>query len=440
MSDDDGDELCAYERRRLEHIKRNHEYLRMLGLVSDIEEIKQVDQEERDKKRAKAAAAKKARKEALTAVDFEPRRSSRVKGDAPQYTGERIDTFGEELCALADARRKRVTSQKRSETAKEREERRQEMLEESIRWLKESRAALLRVTAAGGHDGQAMGADEWREEAVRRWGPKVAQLQNVEDWEAYVASRMATPPPPSPLDLLQEYYAHDPWRLLTCCILMSRVSSWQTKHKCVSAFFARFPTPSALLVDEDDETGGSGGSGSSGQAIIDTLEEIMRPLGLFANRLKGVLSVAERFIEMPVFDVGLDKAVKIYGIGEFGVDSYKIFCRGLGRTFTPKDRTLNSFASWLKRQPAEDASGEGGGQDGESGDDDDNVEEEQEDEAEEEEEEEEDQDEGEDAEDAGKSRSRKKKKKKKASSRASTSPGGAAAAAAAGTKRKRRKN
>ena len=35
---------------------------------------------------------------------------------------------------------------------------------------------------------------------------------------------MGTPPPPSDLQLLQEYYAHDAWQLLVACVLMSRVS------------------------------------------------------------------------------------------------------------------------------------------------------------------------------------------------------------------------
>ena len=38
-------------------------------------------------------------------------------------------------------------------------------------------------------------------------------------------SRVGTPPPPSDLQLLQEYYAHDAWQLLVACVLMSRVSS-----------------------------------------------------------------------------------------------------------------------------------------------------------------------------------------------------------------------
>ena len=49
---------------------------------------------------------------------------------------------------------------------------------------------------------------------------------DVVDWEAWVRSRVGTPPPPSDMQLLQEYYAHDAWQLLVACVLMGRVSSW----------------------------------------------------------------------------------------------------------------------------------------------------------------------------------------------------------------------
>ena len=53
------------------------------------------------------------------------------------------------------------------------------------------------------------------------------RVPDVDDFEKYVRSRLANPPPPSPLELLQEFYAFCPWRLLVCCGLMSRVSSKQ---------------------------------------------------------------------------------------------------------------------------------------------------------------------------------------------------------------------
>lgn len=78
-------------------------------------------------------------------------------------------------------------------------------------------------------DGDA-DADDWRREAVRRWGALAGAGSPTRDWKLFVESRLSTPPPVSPVDFLQEYYAADTWRLLVSCILMSRVSSWNTKH------------------------------------------------------------------------------------------------------------------------------------------------------------------------------------------------------------------
>jgi methyl-CpG-binding domain protein 4 len=154
----------------------------------------------------------------------------------------------------------------------------------------------------------------------------------VPDWEKYTLSRMSTPPPASPLDLLQEYYCHDPWRLLVSCALMSRVSSIKVKHACIGRFFAQYPTPSASL-DADPQD----------------IFAIIAPLGLFENRLQSLISISQRFLEMPEFNCSLEPEFKMYGIGEFGVDSFRIFCRGQGQKMSPSDRTLASFVGWLKR-------------------------------------------------------------------------------------------
>ena len=77
----------------------------------------------------------------------------------------------------------------------------------------------------------------------------------ADDWEVYVTSRLSAPPPTSPAPLLQEWYCADVWRLLCCCCLMSRVSSGATKHRCLAAFFALYPTPSAFLAAATEEKG-----------------------------------------------------------------------------------------------------------------------------------------------------------------------------------------
>ncbi len=168
------------------------------------------------------------------------------------------------------------------------------------------------------------------------------------DWRAYVASRLTAPPPPSRLELLQEFYAHDTWQLLACCALMSRVSSWAVKHTTIAAFFARWPTPSALLASETSP---------------DDVQAVLHPLGLFPARMQSLVALSRRFLEAPVFECGLAAENKIYGFGEFGVQSFQIFCRGnLG--FTPADATLKAFVAAQRRQAAKAARAKAGGEAG----------------------------------------------------------------------------
>ena len=102
--------------------------------------------------------------------------------------------------------------------------------------------------------------------------------------------------------------------------------------------------------------------------------------------------MTERFLHAPVFELGLKPPLKVpecpaalsllrnlhnpsgawlpdrvgarlqqvYGIGEFGFQSYMIFCRDAAQTLWPADRALQSFVRWAR----------GAGGDGESDSDD----------------------------------------------------------------------
>ena len=65
--------------------------------------------------------------------------------------------------------------------------------------------------------------------------------------------------------------------------------------------------------------------------------------------MRSVAAISEKFLEMPGFEVSLEKEHKIYGVGEFGVDSYLIFVKGVGAELTPSDRNLRAFTTWLKQ-------------------------------------------------------------------------------------------
>ncbi|CAM9522419.1 unnamed protein product, partial [Ectocarpus fasciculatus] len=69
------------------------------------------------------------------------------------------------------------------------------------------------------------------------------------DWLAFYLRRVGhRVAPPSPLNLLQEHYTEDAYRLLSCCILCSRTSGGDTVKDAVAAFFDACPTPTSVLA------------------------------------------------------------------------------------------------------------------------------------------------------------------------------------------------
>lgn len=85
-------DLSEYELQRLEHIKRNQEFLARLGLVPLI--AAEPESTESDSKKEETKSPRRAKiREHLEPV----RRSARVLNVKPDYTGETIDNFGELL-------------------------------------------------------------------------------------------------------------------------------------------------------------------------------------------------------------------------------------------------------------------------------------------------------------------------------------------------------
>ena len=334
------DDLTEYEKQRLAHVARNREYMARLGVLQLASEVGGGVADTKPKRKSPAVRVKREPVEGT-------RRSARVKNIAPEHDGAEIDALGDDEDATVGSRSKRLRgasdgpdtfasgpagSSKRMWASED------AALAASRAWLEDARHIMLSRVAAADVDATKNKA-EWRDEAVRRWGDGVPAAGAVADWEAWTRSRIGAPPPPSDLQLLQEYYAHDAWQLLVACVLMSRVSSWATKHDTISAFFAAYPTPTAALAAEPDD------------ALA-----ILRPLGLFPNRFRSVVEVSTAVLtNVGPLDVGMEAGVnKIYGIGEFGVHSFEVFCRG-DLDARPADKTLQAFVAWQKRQNADDA-------------------------------------------------------------------------------------
>ena len=312
--------LTEYERQRLAHVARNREYMARLGVTTMAAKIGLgVDTT------ATNATMTRPKKIKIKKEHSEPtRRSSRVVGIKAEFTGDEIDDLDEDD---ADDDARGATKRKRSSVYSD-----DDHVAASREWLAEARETLLKLRSESSSSGGAK-SDSWRDDAVKRWGEHVPKLDAVKDWEEWVKSRVGSPPPASDLCLLQEYYAHDGWMLLMACVLMSRVSSWETKHRCISGFFEAYPTPSAAL-----------------DARAEDVFEIIKSLGLFPGRMRSIVEVTTKFLTYPgAFTVGLEPEHKLYGIGEFGNDSFHIFARNdISRT--PGDKNLQSFVAWQRRR------------------------------------------------------------------------------------------
>jgi len=329
------DNLTEYEKQRIAHVARNKAYMKRLGIhdlamtvrIGGGEKKKQKQNNNNNNNRTKKNKMKKA-----------PERfSSRIRNKPAENDGSFVDNLNDNC--VTTIRKETIKQQQRQQ---KRTTTHEEMLETSVCWLENARMILLKRTnktesITTGRTTTTTN-DHWRDEAVARWGECVPALASVVNWEAFVKSRLGTPPPPSDMQLLQEYYAHDGWQLLVACILMSRVSSAAVKHRCISGFFEKFPTPSSFHTN----------------AKPDEVFEIISSLGLFPNRMRSLVEVTTRFLTCAGrFEVGLDPETKIYGIGVFGMDSYLIFCRG-DLSHEADDKNVQAFVNWQRKREKEE--------------------------------------------------------------------------------------
>eukprot|EP00750_Incisomonas_marina_P032362 INCI9152.1.p1 GENE.INCI9152.1~~INCI9152.1.p1 ORF type:complete len:227 (+),score=39.28 INCI9152.1:106-786(+) len=207
--------MSEYEQQRLEHIRRNNEYLVSLGLsaLSNGRETKvgswpsaesgnPLDKAALPLPLPQALAARPARKrvkkeqkKGLQAPTR--RRSSRLTGQQPQYTGELIDRFfdhGGESASNGRRTDRRAKSRSIAVVKAEKTlDRREQSLEHlastldlSREWLAAGRKALLQVGSgvSNSKTGEAA-SNAWRQEAVRRWGQRVPKgtAKGGIDWE-----------------------------------------------------------------------------------------------------------------------------------------------------------------------------------------------------------------------------------------------------------------
>jgi hypothetical protein len=192
----------------------------------------------------------------------------------------------------------------------------------------------------------------WKHFALARWGAAVVTAGVLEadgsdnddatdaattfsNWYKYFRRRCSVrwkmPPVPSQLDLIQERYASDPWKLLTSCILCSRTSGGSTVRTAVHDFLRKYPTPTHVIG-----------------ADAKVMAKELHPLGL--NRERTMKRFAADFVGPSWTHV-----TELHGCGAFAASSHSLFCLGDWKAVLrdkEADRNVRAYASHCQRYDA----------------------------------------------------------------------------------------
>ena len=188
--------------------------------------------------------------------------------------------------------------------------------------------------------GSSLGQPLWKSFAVDRWGHGILNSTTVntnEDnntsWLQYYRHRCSSwklePVQISPLDLIQEQFAHDPYCLLTACILCSRTSGGPVIRKVVHDFLTKYPTPTDVV-----------------NADINIMANELHPLGL--NRERVMKRFAVDFLNQD----WTGNVIGLHGCGAFAAASFAVFCRGeYSKVLRDKkaDRNVKAYAAFVKK-------------------------------------------------------------------------------------------
>ena len=134
----------------------------------------------------------------------------------------------------------------------------------------------------------------------------------------------------SPYTLLQEELKKDPWKIFVCCIFCN-LTKRRTSEPFFWKFLERWPTPKAAACLDENE-----------------LKALIAPLGLVDRRSKALKQMS---IDYLTKDWNED-ATKLFGIGKYGSDAYRIFVKNEWREVTPTDGALKNYKKWMEETHA----------------------------------------------------------------------------------------
>lgn len=128
-------------------------------------------------------------------------------------------------------------------------------------------------------------------------------------------------------DLMVQQQISGAWQHMVGVIMLNQTGRKPVKT-VLPEFLERWPTPEALLRSR----------------ILD-IEAVIQPLGMYRVRAKRIYRMS---IDYLTWD-GIDASV-LYGIGQYGSESYRIFF--LGERFEPQDKELRRYLGYPQLEKA----------------------------------------------------------------------------------------
>jgi hypothetical protein len=137
----------------------------------------------------------------------------------------------------------------------------------------------------------------------------------------------------SPLGLLEELVAEDPWQLLLCTILLNRTSRCQVDH-IFFMFLQRWSSPHQLLE----------------KASLDDVATLLRPLGINNRRAHGIFMFSRDYLALLKDNKDMTSLLQadiqgLHNCGDYACDAYRIFVRR-DLTVKSKDRALQTYVEY----------------------------------------------------------------------------------------------
>ena len=120
------------------------------------------------------------------------------------------------------------------------------------------------------------------------------------------------------IDIIQEKYKHDPWKVLVCCILLNQTTNQQVRP-IITSFFQKWPD--SFSVSERDSK---------------EIRDLIRPTGFQNVKSKRIIGLSQKWSS------GERNLKHLPGVGKYAMEAWRIFIDG-DMNFTPSDKKLRIY-------------------------------------------------------------------------------------------------